>query len=211
MSVRARVSPVTHTGTDCPQTFTFTGKIHVSHGPVTVRYRWIRSDGAISPVKAIRFSHRRSWTRTVSTTWTLSASGTHWAALRILSPRHIRSRQAAFTLTCEPPAPPTPAASARASVDPPSYSGPGCPRVFTFTGQIRVSTGPATVQYRWIRSDGGVGPTSQIAFSGSGPQEQTVSTTWGLGTSGTHWEAVEILSPNSSQSNHATFTLNCQP
>jgi hypothetical protein len=207
VSVKATVSPRAYTGSGCPKTFVFTGKIHVSRGPIRVRYTWIRSDGATSPVKTIRFTARQPRTRTVKTTWTLGANGTYWQALQILSPRHVRSPRATFTLTCLPS---TPMASASTSVYPTSYSGPQCPKVFTFTGRIHVSAGPATVSYRWLRSDGVPSAPDKLVFTGNGPQDQFVHDTWTISANGTNWEAIEILSPNAAQSNHATFTLDCQ-
>ena len=104
-----------------------------------------------------------------------------------------------------------PTATATATVSPASYSGSTCPAVFTFSGTIHVSSGPVTVTYRWIRSDGAIAPEQTINFTGSGAQDQSVAPeTWTLSANGTHWEAIQIVSPGSAQSNEATFTLNCQ-
>jgi hypothetical protein len=102
-------------------------------------------------------------------------------------------------------------ASASASVSPASYIGSTCPHVFTFSGVIQVSSGPITVRYRWVRSDGAAAPAESVSFTGNGPQKQVVTTTWTLSANGTHWEALQILSPNTAQSDHASFTLGCQP
>ena len=100
-------------------------------------------------------------------------------------------------------------ATATASVSPASYTGGACPAVFTFSGTV-TSPSAGTVTYRWTRSDGATGPTSTLTFTGAG--SQTVSTTWTLGaagTTGTFWEAVQILSPGTATSNQASFTLSC--
>ena len=104
-----------------------------------------------------------------------------------------------------------PTVTASATVSPASYSGSACPAVFTFSGTIHVSSGPVTVTYKWIRSDGAIAPEHTITFTGSGAQDQSVAPeTWTLSANGTHWEAIQIVSPGSAQSNEATFTLNCQ-
>ena len=89
----------TFTGT-CPNVFTFTGTI-TSTVAGDVTYRWLRSDGALAPVETINFAAPGS--QTVSTTWTLSAEGTKWQQLQILTPTVTRSNQSSFTLTCTPP------------------------------------------------------------------------------------------------------------
>jgi hypothetical protein len=98
----ARVSPTTYTGT-CPKVFTFTGFIQVSGGPVTVRYKWIRSDGAITPQQTITFAGSGSQQQAATTTWTGRATGTQWQAIQILGPGSAQSNRATFSLTCQNP------------------------------------------------------------------------------------------------------------
>ena len=199
----ASVSPASYTGGACPAVFTFSGTV-TSPSAGTVTYRWTRSDGATGPTSTLTFTGAGS--QTVSTTWTLGAAGTtgtFWEAVQILSPGTATSNQASFTLSCT-----TPSATATASVSPASYTGGACPAVFTFSGTVTSRAG--TVTYRWTRSDGATGPTSTLTFTGAG--SQTVSTTWTLGaagTTGTFWEAVQILSPGTATSNQASFTLSC--
>ncbi len=199
------VSPPGYRGPRCPAVFRFTGVIHASSGPVAVTYRWIRSDGTTGPEKRIAFTGRGPQEQTVTDAWSLSANGTNWEAIQILSPGSAQSNDATFTLNCQK----VPSVTATAAVSPPSYSGT-CPGVFRFTGVIHVSSGPVAVTYRWIRSDGTTGPEKRIAFTGRGPQEQTVTDAWSLSAIGTLWEAIQILSPGSAQSNEATFTIDCQ-
>jgi hypothetical protein len=208
-SATATVAPTSYTGTDCPQTFTFTGTISVTSGPITVRYRWFGSDGGTLPDQTLTFTGSGAQQQSVQpTTWTLSANGTRWQAIQILSPNTTQSNHATFTLTCQT----GPTVSATAAVSPTSYTGTDCPHTFTFTGTIRVTSGPITVRYRWFGSDGGTLPDQTLTFTGSGVQQQSVQpTTWTLSANGTRWQAIQILSPNTTQSNHATFTLTCQP
>jgi hypothetical protein len=96
--VTASVSPTSWSG-KCPKRFEFTGKITVDK-PGTVKYKWIRSDGANAPVKTLRF--RRPGSQTVKTYWQLSAPGEKWEAIEILAPNPMKSNKAAFTLKCGP-------------------------------------------------------------------------------------------------------------
>ena len=80
--------------------FTFTGTITSAvAGDVTLK--WLRSDGAIAQPDTINFA--APGTQTVQTTWTMSAGGTHWQQLQILSPTDTKSNQSSFTLTCTSP------------------------------------------------------------------------------------------------------------
>ncbi len=81
-----------------------------------------------------------------------------------------------------------------------------CTQIIRFRGSITFN-GRGTVQYRFIRSDGGKGRTESMTFAAAGTK--SVSTEWHLGKSYSGWEAIEILSPNSLQSNRANFTLQC--
>lgn len=98
VKVEAFVQPTSYSG-KCPKRFEFVGKIAVNK-PCVVKYKWIRSDGAIAPVKTLRF--RRRGAQKVSTYWQLGASGKHWQAIVILSPNKMQSNKAAFTLKCRP-------------------------------------------------------------------------------------------------------------
>ena len=95
-SVTASVSPSSFTG-ECPKTFNFSAVIAVN-GPGTVTYRWERSDGAIASTQTVTFTAAGS--KTVTATWTLSAAGTHWMRIHILTPNEMISNQASFQLIC---------------------------------------------------------------------------------------------------------------
>ena len=99
--------------------------------------------------------------------------------------------------------------TARLGVNPASYSG-NCPALITFKGHITVNQA-TTVQYKFIRSDNASAPVQTLAFPKAGTQE--VTTTWQLGGPGlptySGWEAIEVISPVSVQSNKANFRIRC--
>jgi hypothetical protein len=82
-----------------------------------------------------------------------------------------------------------------------------CPVTFNFTGRI-TSDREGIVRYRWVRSDGVFGPVKSITFGSAGTQ--TVTDSWTLAIAYTGWEALRIVSPNLSQSDHAKFSLGCK-
>ena len=94
--VTATVAPVV-TGA-CPKTISFSGLITASGGPMTVTYRWERSDGALGPTQSIFFGAASA--QSVTDTWQLGASYSGWERLHILTPNDMSSGQAAFMLTC---------------------------------------------------------------------------------------------------------------
>jgi len=120
-----------------------------------------------------------------------------------------------------PPAPtptPTPVPAAPApftvtavsvAVSESSFSG-SCPHQFTFTGTITVNTA-GTVEFKWLRSDGGIAPSQTLVFTSAGSQQ--VTTTWTFGGAGKRytdfWQQIEVLAPNSMLSNQALFSLTC--
>jgi hypothetical protein len=93
---------------------------------------------------------------------------------------------------------------------PVAYSG-ACPATINFNGKIETN-GPGRVQYRFVRSDGGTGPIMDLDFDRA--EVKYVTTTWTLGDARllpyyTGWVAIQILSPNSLESNHAEFKVSC--
>ena len=52
VKARAAVTPEEYSG-NCPKRFEFVGEITVDK-PGVVKYKWIRSDGAMAPVKTLR-------------------------------------------------------------------------------------------------------------------------------------------------------------
>jgi len=98
VSAKLAADPVTFTGY-CPVTITFKGTIMVG-GPCTIQYKFVRSDGGIKPVQTINFFAAGS--KAVADTWTLGKSYSGWEALEVISPVHLKSGQANFSITCTP-------------------------------------------------------------------------------------------------------------
>ncbi len=89
----------------CPHQFVFTGRI-TANREGTVRYAWLRSDGA--PRKTCTLVFEAAGTRTVTHQWELGgAMGTfhgQWARIEILEPNSLLSNKAVFDLECIPQA-----------------------------------------------------------------------------------------------------------
>lgn len=96
VAAQAVVTPTAHAGA-CPFMFTFTGKI-VSNGPGVVKYKWIRSDGAIAPVQTLVFRERGA--QLVKDTWTIGRTYQGWEAVQVLAPNALQSNPAKFDLVC---------------------------------------------------------------------------------------------------------------
>jgi hypothetical protein len=98
-----RADPGSYTGA-CPTTIKFTGRISVAGGSGDVSYRFLRSDGASSPVQRLHFSAPGS--ADVSTTWTLGKPASKYSgsqSIQIFDPTSLTSEKATFTLTCSRP------------------------------------------------------------------------------------------------------------
>ncbi len=97
------VGNASYTG-DCPHLFNFEGTITVNN-PGTVKYRWLRNDGATAPEKELTFSSAGS--QSVSTTWRLGGAGRiyhdYWQQISILEPAQKLSNRANFNLNCSSP------------------------------------------------------------------------------------------------------------
>lgn len=93
----------------------------------------------------------------------------------------------------------------------PAKSQGRCPVTINFSGAITVN-GKGTVQYRFLRSDGAVGPLQVLQFDSAGTKP--VSTIWSLGGPGlstySGWQAIDIVSPNVMQSEKASFAFQCE-
>jgi hypothetical protein len=95
--------PVEYVGA-CPVTITFSGRISVV-GSGTVFYRFLRSDGASSPARALEFES--SGSQDVMYTWTLGGPDlaySGWVDMEIISPEPDAGVGvgAAFTVMCQP-------------------------------------------------------------------------------------------------------------
>ena len=103
--------------------------------------------------------------------------------------------------------PPPPTVSAKLAADPVTFNG-YCQVTITFKGTIMVG-GPCTVQYKFVRSDGGIKPVQTINFFAAG--SKAVADTWTLSKSYSGWEAIEVVSPVKVKSGQANFTITCTP
>ncbi len=93
----------------------------------------------------------------------------------------------------------------RVIVGPASFTGK-CPKEFVFKGQI-TSDRAGIVEYKWIRSDGGIAPVKTIRFER--PGTIGVRSTWTINRNYTGWKSIQIIAPNHIGSNRASFKLKC--
>jgi hypothetical protein len=96
------------------------------------------------------------------------------------------------------------------TASPATYMG-SCPALITFKGKITVNR-PATLHYRFIRSDDTRKNPGVLTFDKPGTQE--VMDTWELGKAGgsaelNGWSAIQISFPMKVQSNTAYFRGRC--
>jgi hypothetical protein len=88
----------------CPTKVYFTGRINVSSMkvyPLTIKYQFVRSDGAVGPVQSMVFT--ALGTKEVGDSWAIIKStdiGGAWEQLKILEPLNFESNKAAFRVTC---------------------------------------------------------------------------------------------------------------
>jgi len=105
LSAAASVTPATSSGfvrCDRGYTFTFSGSVSASRGPVTVRYRWVRSDGGTGPVGTLRFAGPGPQTLPAArSVWRVGGRDhTGWAKLEVLTPDAALSNAAVFVYDC---------------------------------------------------------------------------------------------------------------
>ncbi len=102
-----RSTPGTPLGT-CPLAINFAATITVVGGPGTVSYKWISSDGDVSPVKTLTFSG--PGTQDASSDWTVDPKKlpTHagWSSIEIVDPvaaasDGLSSKRVDFGFTCD--------------------------------------------------------------------------------------------------------------
>lgn len=94
----------------CPAVIKFEGQITVKNlkrPPLKVQYKFIRSDGAYSPIETIFFE--KDGSKNVSTTWTLGGKTLPdyegWEAIKIVYPHDKESKKAHFKIRCVEPGP----------------------------------------------------------------------------------------------------------
>ncbi|GLK11593.1 hypothetical protein GCM10017600_50000 [Streptosporangium carneum] len=175
--VTASVSaPDSYTGT-CPVTRNFTGTIAVSHGHGTVKYRWIR-DGVAGGWQDVSFDGRGYQSRTVTDSWTASASGTSKRAIELYNGSTTGTVEG--KVTCQSvPTIKTWIVGGSVSA---KQTAVNCP-TSTVAGSGNISaTGPVKVKYAWTVNNVVV-DSGELDFAGAGTK--TVSfTKESNGTSG---------------------------
>ncbi|MFF5206646.1 hypothetical protein [Streptosporangium sp. NPDC000396] len=145
---------------DCPVTRTFTGTISISGGQGYVRYRWIRN-GVAGGLESVYFGGHGYQSRTVTDSWTASASGSSTRAIRIEG--GPTSGTVEGKVSCQS-APPVKAWIENASV---KQTAATCPTAsVTGTGSI-YATGATKVSYVWTLN-GSVVKTGELDFASSG-------------------------------------------
>jgi len=92
----------------CPVTIKFEGQITVKNlkeKSLKIQYKFMRSDGAFSPIKTIVFD--KDGSKSVSDKWTLGSTDlptySGWEAIKIVYPQDVESNKANFKLTCKIP------------------------------------------------------------------------------------------------------------
>lgn len=71
------------------------------NAPCVVKYRWLRSDGAVDSQAPHTLVFKKAGAQSVSTEWNLWAKSYEgWQALEVLSPNALTSNKAAFKIYC---------------------------------------------------------------------------------------------------------------
>jgi len=103
-NVVASLDPQGYSG-PCPKNFTCIVDITIEgghfNGGYNVTYVWERSDGGKSSVQTVNFD--RAGTKRITTGWSRDTTGTHWVAVRTLTPNMKLSNRAFFELECMKP------------------------------------------------------------------------------------------------------------
>lgn len=207
---RMTVASRTYNGV-CPATFDIEGEIR-TNGEGTVTYRWERSMivggvGAttLSPTQSVSFIGSARLRTVQDADLRVTASGTYRVRLLIVTPNALSTNQVTFTVNClASPTPsftptftrtPTPlprVTGVTVRVPPDNYSG-RCPYLFKFWADITVDRA-GTIKYRWLRSDGFVGPEHELAFGSAGTR--TIEGEWQITKDGSYRVRLEFTQPS---------------
>ncbi len=99
-SAQLSAAPTAFQGT-CPATIRFSGEIRATK-PGKVQFKYVRSDGASSPVQTLLFTAPGG--KPISTTWTLGGGAVPryqgWLAIQFVHPQTDRSPLANFSIQC---------------------------------------------------------------------------------------------------------------
>lgn len=96
ITAKLRAQPPSYSGR-CPTTIKFNGNITVSRA-TTVSYRFIRSDGRLTPVHQLKFPQQGS--KPVQTSWTLKKNTQGFMYIKILRPIQLESAKANINVRC---------------------------------------------------------------------------------------------------------------
>jgi len=97
ISLKLFAEPNSYVG-PCPATITFKGRVIVNE-PCRLKYRFLRSDGAGTPINELIFNNA-GW-KDVSMSWTIGTDYSGWVSLKIVYPQELESEKAYFKITCK--------------------------------------------------------------------------------------------------------------
>jgi hypothetical protein len=140
-----------------------------------------------------------------------AAGSAFWVEIDVVLPPTNTTAPPTSTSTSTPTNTTTPftVTSVIANANPASLTVPCGSNVHIIFTATVATNGAGNVNYRWERSDGGLGSNETISFASAG--SQTVTTTWDFpaGAVPTGWQKLHILSPNDLQSNTGVFIITC--
>jgi len=200
-----------------PAIIAFSGAITVDQ-PCDVTYRFVRSDGAITPVRTITL--KTAGAQQIQDVWMFKQPFSGWMQLVIEAPLTAQSNQATFEIaptdapppdftTAPPPVTPpvTPPAAVKVTAtlaaDPAKYTGK-YPAMIAFKGAITVD-GPGEVKYRFTRGDGAILPAQTLRFDAAGTKE--VQEFWVHAKPYAGWVVLDIIAPVAVSSQKAAFEV----
>jgi len=187
-----------------PVTFTLSGTVSATAAG-TVTYQWIGSPGLPAQVRTLRFSGAGTQ-RVTGAAVRFKTAGTHWAAIKIVSPRAVISNRATYILGCSR-RPVTVSATAAVT---PAHTTVGCgkaPPSATFTGTIHDAKA-GKVTYYWELPTGN-GPVRSLTFTAPGTKPAARATVAAASDSSTESGTLVVLSPAPVSSKPATFSVSC--
>jgi hypothetical protein len=149
----------------CPAHVSFASVISVSRGPVIVTYRWVRSDGAQSPISSVDFTGTGPQLQTVFATWDLGGNHDGSEQLHVLTPFATTAEVMPFSVHCAPTVgisgvSATPAAGTCDSL------------ATTLHATVTIGRSPVQVWYHWV-VDGHAYPSH--ALPGTTVADQSIS------------------------------------
>jgi hypothetical protein len=127
----------------CPAHLSFAAVISAQRGPVTVTYRWVRSDGAHSPVGHVNFPGTGPQLHTVFSTWDLGSDYAGSEQLQVLTPTFTTAAVMPFSVHCAPTV-------AISSVWAAPAAGTCDSLATTLHATVTIARAPVQVRYHWV-------------------------------------------------------------